>query len=209
MKNLLIIGASGFGRDIYDLAKESIGYGTEFCIKGFLDFNIDALKDYPFYPQVISSEDEYEIQLDDVFVCALGDVNLKKKVTEKMLNRGAYFYTLISKYAFISPTAKIGVGCVIDNSVRIASGVNIGNFVLIQGMASIGHDVNIGSYTRIDPKVSCVGGVEIGNEVTLHTACVINHKVIVEDKAVVGALSFVIRKVKQGSTVFGNPAKII
>ena len=209
MKNLLIIGASGFGRDIYDMAKESIGYGTEFCIKGFLDFNIDALKDYPFYPQVISSEDEYEIQTDDVFVCALGDLNLKKKVTEKMLIRGAKFFSLISKNAIISPNAQIGKGCIIDHSVRIASGVNIGDYVLIQGMASLGHDVKVGRFTRIDPKVSCVGGVEIGNEVALHTMCVINHKVIVEDNAVVGALSFVIRKVKQGTTVFGSPAKII
>lgn len=209
MKNLLIIGASGFGRDIYDMAKESIGYGTEFCIKGFLDFNVDALKDYPFYPQVISSEDDYYIQPDDVFVCALGDLKLKKKVTEKMLNRGANFYTLISKYALISPTAQIGSGCIIDHSVRIASGVNVDNYVLIQGMASLGHDVRIGRYTRIDPKVSCVGGVVIGNEVALHTMCVINHKVIVEDNAIVGALSFVIRKVKQGTTVFGSPAKII
>ena len=35
MKNLLIIGARGFGREIYNLALESIGYGTEFTIKGF------------------------------------------------------------------------------------------------------------------------------------------------------------------------------
>lgn len=55
--------------------------------------------------------------------------------------------------------------------------------------------------------VTCVGGIQIGNETTIHTSAVINHKVIVEDNVHVGACSFVIRRVKAGTTVFGNPAK--
>ena len=37
MKQLIIIGAGGFGRETYCTAKESIGYGEEYVIKGFLD----------------------------------------------------------------------------------------------------------------------------------------------------------------------------
>lgn len=207
MKNLLIIGASGFGRDIYDMAKESIGFGTEFCIKGFLDSNVDALKDYPFYPQVISSEDDYEIQENDVFVCALGNVNLKKKVTEKMLNRDAEFFTLIHSSAHISPSAKIGKGCVLLNNVSIGSYVSIGNHCLIQTAAILGHDVKIGNYSRIDCNAFFVGGVRIKDMVTIHSAAVINHNVVIENNSTVGACSFVIKKVKENTTVFGNPAR--
>jgi len=209
MKNLLIIGASGFGRDIYDMAIESIGYGTDFQIKGFLDIDVDALKDYPYYPNVISSEDDYQIQEDDVFVCALGDVHLKKKVTEKMLNRGAEFHTLIHKTAHVSPSAIIGKGCIIEYSVYIGSYACVDCHCLIQNFAIIGHDVKIGSYTRLDGNVLCVGGVKIGNNVILHSASVINHKVVVKDNAIVGACSFVIRNVKEGTTVCGNPAILL
>ena len=55
MKNLLIIGSRGFGREIYNLALESICYGTEFTIKGFLDDKKEALDGYDGYPSIISS----------------------------------------------------------------------------------------------------------------------------------------------------------
>ena len=38
MKNLIIIAAGGMGRTFYDIARESLGYGTEFVIKGFITF---------------------------------------------------------------------------------------------------------------------------------------------------------------------------
>ena len=80
---------------------------------------------------------------------------------------------------------------------------------MLQSYSAIGHDAVIGDFTRIDPKASVIGGVKVGNRVTLHTMSVLNHKVTVGDDAVVGAMSFVIRKVKSGTTVFGIPAKEI
>ena len=43
MKNLLIIGARGYGREIYNFAIDSKGYGTEFTVKGYLDDKVSAL----------------------------------------------------------------------------------------------------------------------------------------------------------------------
>jgi len=37
LKNLIIVGAGGFGREVYQWAKQSFGYETEFKLKGFLD----------------------------------------------------------------------------------------------------------------------------------------------------------------------------
>lgn len=209
MKNLLIIGASGFGRDIYDLAQNSIGYGTEFQIKGFLDLDIHALDNYPIYPNVISSEDDYEIQPDDVFVCALGNVRQKKKVYDKMIDRHAEFYTLIDKTARVSPSAVIGKGCILGGQVLVGSAVVVGENTLIQKGAVIGHDAQVGKHCRIDCMAMFVGGVVAKDEVTIHTSAVLNHKVVVENGAVVGACSFVTRKVKENTTVFGIPARVL
>jgi acetyltransferase-like isoleucine patch superfamily enzyme len=71
----------------------------------------------------------------------------------------------------------------------------------------IGHDAQIGNWNRIDTHVTCVGGIRIEDEVNIHTSAVINHGVVVESNANVGACSFVIRRVKTGTTVIGNPAK--
>ena len=91
--------------------------------------------------------------------------------------------------------------------VHIGVDCTINDHVLIQNSAVIGHDGKIGKYTRVDCNVVCVGGVELKDEVKVHSNAVINHHVIVEKGAIVGALSFVIRKVNENTTVIGNPAR--
>ena len=49
MKNLLIISASAFGRDICYWAQQSIGFGKDWKIKGFLDSRNDILNKYDTY----------------------------------------------------------------------------------------------------------------------------------------------------------------
>ena len=51
MKQLLIIGARGWGREVCDIAKACIAAGAEFLVKGFLDDKSDALDGYDNYPQ--------------------------------------------------------------------------------------------------------------------------------------------------------------
>ena len=95
MKNLIIIGARGYGREIFHFAKESIGYGTDFIIKGFLDDNSDALDGYDGYPPILDSVEDYGIEEDDVFTCALGDVNYKRKYVNLILSKGGEFINII------------------------------------------------------------------------------------------------------------------
>ena len=42
MKKLIIIGAGGMGRTLYDMAQESIVYKTDFVNKVFIDDNVNA-----------------------------------------------------------------------------------------------------------------------------------------------------------------------
>lgn len=210
MEHLVIIGAGGMGREVFHLATDCVDYGLRYDIKGFLDDNPTALKGFDFqYPPILSSIDDYIIEEKDVFVCSIGDVHTKKRIVENIESHGGRFINLIHPNVQINSTAIIGNGVLVFHDVHIGSEAIIGKHVMLQSYSAIGHDVVIGDYTRIDPKVSVIGGVKVGSCVTLHTMCVLNHKVTVGDDAVVGALSFVIRKVKSGITVFGIPAKEI
>ena len=209
MKQLVIIGARGFGREIYNSACESIGYESEYIIKGFLDDKKDALDGKDGYPPILSSVEDYQIEKNDVFVCALGDVRFKEKYTNMILEKGGEFFTLIHNSAYISKNVKYGKGCLFLAGVRIQCDSTIGNYVTFQPYCVIGHDVTIGDWTIINAFADCGGASKIGNRVTLNTTCFVIPKGIVEDGATVGAGSVTMRKVKAGTTVFGVPAKPI
>ena len=209
MKNLIILGAGGMGRQLFNFASCCKGYGSEFRFKGFLDDNINALEEFRGYPSVIGSINSYELCPDDVFVNSIGDVQTKRKCVNIILKKGGEFLTLIHPCAGISQNVKIGKGCIIADYACVGVDSVIGDFSFIQRGAIIGHDVEIGSWCRIDCNVVCIAGVKIGNAVCIHTAAIINHDVRIADGACVGAGSFVIRNITSAITVYGNPAKKI
>lgn len=208
MKNLIIIGAGGMGRTVYDIARESIGYGTEFVIKGFVNDVREALDGYSDYPPIIDSIIDYIPKEDDVFINSIGEDG-RKHCIDRLVNRGGEFINIIHKTARIGTNVKLGKGNLIGPFTTLGADSKVGNYNMIQSYTVIGHDAEIGDLNRIDTHVTCVGGIKIKNGTTIHTSAVINHKVVVEDNAKVGACSFVIRKVKAGDTVLGVPAKKI
>lgn len=208
MRYLIIIGAGGMGRTIYDIAKESLGYGTEFVIKGFIDDNLQALDGFENYPPVLGKISEYTPDENDVFTFSIGG-EARRKCIESLVEKGVNFINLIHKTARIGTNVKLGKGNIIAAFTSLGADCSIGDYNMIQSYTVIGHDAVIGDYNRIDTHVTCVGGIHINNEATIHTGAVINHKVTIGNNAKVGACSFVIRKVKEGDTVLGVPAKKI
>lgn len=209
MKQLIIVGGGGMGRTVFCIATSSLGFGTEFVVKGFLDDNLLSMDGFEGYPPVLGTVDGYDIEDDDVFVCSIGNVQTKKYVCEKLKARGAQFMTIVSASAIIRQNAQIGDGCIIGEFAIIGADAKIGNQVLVQSFASVAHDCVIGNYVRIDTRVMFVGGTVAEDEATIYTGAIINHRVVVGKGASVGAGSFVILKVKPGTTVAGNPARRI
>ena len=207
MKHLIIIGGGGMGKEIYYTAKNSLGYGTEFDIKGFLDDNIHSLDGFQGYPPVLNTIHDYEPETDDVFTCSIGNVHTKRKLCELIKLKGGKFQTLIHKDSQLRENVKIGEGTIIDCFAIVGSDAVIGENCLIQLNSVVAHDCVVGDYTRVDVRALMVGGVKVGNNVTIHTNAVISHKVVLGDDCTVAAMSFVIRSVKAGTTVMGNPAK--
>ena len=194
------------GRSLYDNAQESVGYGEIFVVKGFIDDNLAALDGYPNYPPVIGTIKDYIPQENDVFVSSIGGAS-RRACMESVISRGGTFINLIHSTARIRKNVRLGTGNFIGAYVAIGNDTEIGDYNMIQTYTVIGHDSKIGNWNRIDTHVVCVGGIVMEDETVIHTSAVISHNVTVETGAHVGALSFVIRKVRAGTTVTGNPAK--
>ena len=209
MKELIIIGAGGYGRELFHLCKECIGYGKSFKVVGYISDTIDPLKNYLDYPPIIGDIKSHNVTENQVFICSISNVKVRLAIIKKLVTKNAVFINLIHNTARITKTSKLGVGCIVGPFASIGADVNIGDFCIFQTGVIIGHDVEINDNTRVDNYSIVVAGVKLKQNTTVHSNSVINANVIVEEGAIIGACSFVVRNVKSGTTVYGNPAKIL
>lgn len=206
--NLVIIGASGLAREVFDLAHVCYGHLPDFNVKGFLSdgpSNIDQMG----YPKVLNTVAGYDIEEGDVFFCAIGKVSDRKKTTDIILKKGGKFINLIHPTAIISPSAKIGQGVAIKAFSSLASDVTLGDFVYLQSSVILGHDVIIESYCQVNSFAFFAGYVHVEELCTINAGAKLIQNVHVGIGATVGVGSVVLKKVKPHTTVFGVPAKII
>ena len=209
MKNLIIIGARGFGREYHNGLKLRDDYGKDFIIKGFLDDKKDALDGFENYAPILNSVEDYLIEPEDVFVCALGDSFYRREYVNMIKEKGGIFSSIISSKSIIHPNAQIGEGVMISAFCNISSNTVIGDFTTIQPYCNIGHDAVIGDFCSLESYSFMGGFSRIGDNVTLHTRATILPHVKVGDNSLVGPGSVVLRNGKSNITVFGVPAKKI
>jgi sugar O-acyltransferase (sialic acid O-acetyltransferase NeuD family) len=103
----------------------------------------------------------------------------------------------------------IGEGSVICPGCKITTNVILGKCVILNIGTQIGHDSVIGDFCSLMPNVDLGGRVTVGKNVFIGTKATIIPKIVIGEGATIGAGSVVVRKVKSGVTVFGNPAKVI
>ncbi|WP_455586900.1 acetyltransferase [Bacteroides sp.] len=206
MKNLIIVGAGGMGRTMYDMARESIGFGTEFIIKGFIDDNPAVLDNFENYLPLVGTISDYVPKREDVFICSIGGISRRECII-RILERGGEFIPLIHNTARIGTNVVMGRGNMVGAFTTIAADAKVGDYNFIQSYTIIGHDVTIGDWNRIDSQVMLVGGITIGHHNMIHTAAVLNHNVVVGNNTHIGACSFVTRNVESGTTIFSSPAR--
>lgn len=206
MKDLIIIGAGGMGRTMYDLARESLGYGTEFDIIGFIDDNLSALANFKNYPPVLAKITDYQPKKNEVFVCSIGGGARMDCITY-LVNRGSELISLIHNTARIGTNVQMGKGNLIGAFTTVAADACLGDYNFIQSLTIIGHDVKIGDWNRIDSQVMMVGGTIVGDHNMIHTGTMINHNVHIGNGCTIGACSFVTMDVESSSTLFTSPAR--
>ena len=208
MKKILIVGAGGFGRELLQWIKDINAEKPTWEIEGFLDDNLQALDgaeiDYP----VVGTISDWQPKDDEVFALAMGKPQLKRMVVEKLKSRGAHFAAVIHPTALVSPFAHYGEGLVMFPYSKLSCNSTVGDFVSIL-TTPIGHDNEIGDYTMISGGCNIVRNVKIGKDVFVAAGVCIAQDVVVKDGAYIGLGSVVLKDVKAGTKVFGNPARII
>lgn len=208
MKNLIIIGVGGFAREVYWHAQNSVGNGSQWKVKGFLDGNVKVSdREYELLDALLLGDVEhYEIQQDDVFICAIANPQIKMMLTQIIEEKKGKFINLIHHTALVSDNSVLGQGIILCPFTIISCNVRVGNHVMFNSYSDAGHDAVIGSYTSIMGHVDITGNVQVGDRTYWGSGSrALPHSKIGDDSTV-GAGSVVLKKVKENQTVFGIPA---
>lgn len=208
MKKLIIIGVGGFAREVYWHAQESIGFGTEWELKGFLngDTQLEDEEYQKLALPVLGDVMSYEIQPDDVFICAVGNGLVRKKLVQPILERGGKFINLIHKTAIIHGNVKMGQGNIFCAYTHAHDHATIGDFCIFNVRSGVGHDVHLGSYGSFMANAELCGFVQAGDNLFMATNAVAVPYSRLGENVYVGVNSSVLKRVKSNTTVFGNPA---
>ncbi len=160
MKDLLILGAGGFGHMIQETAK-LLGYEKAV----FLD---DAVRD----PDVVGKCCDYESFLGqyDTAVAALGDNNMRLHWTEKLMEAGYDVPAIIHPSAVVSPSASVGKGSFIMQRAIVNTHTVVEHGVLINSGAVVDHDsyvergahIGLGSVVKANCRIASKVKVEAG-----------------------------------------------
>ena len=205
MKKLAILGASGHGCVIADIALQS---GWDEIV--FFDDAFPEKTQVKAWP-VSGNTDMLVANLAayDGVVVGIGHNRVRQQKMNLLLERQAPLVSIIHPSAVISTFAQIGVGSVVMPLAIINIGTTIGNACIVNSSAVVEHDCQIGDAVHIGPNAALGGGVRIAMGAWIGIGANIRHLESIGEYATVGAGATVVSTVAAHSTVVGTPARII
>lgn len=199
MKKIAIIGASGHGKVVADIA-DKLGYDPIV----FLDDD-ESVKQCGDYPVVGKSTDAESLRCN-VFV-AVGNIKIRRRIQKMLENAGVPIPTLIHPNAVVAKDVKIGKGTVIMAGAVINPGSVLGEGCIINTCASVDHDCNVGDYVHVAVGAHLCGTVEIGEDTWVGAGALISNNRYVCPDCMIGAGAVVVRNIRDAATYVGVPAK--
>ena len=211
LRDLYIIGAGGFGREVAWLVERINEVNSTWNIKGFIDDNQSLHGTYEDDYLVVGGCDYLLDMSEDVWVvCAVGSARVRKIIIEKLSgNSNIKFATLIDPSVICSKRVSIGEGTIICAGTILTVDIAIGKHVIINLDCTLGHDDIIGDYVTIYPSVNVSGMVKVGCCTELGTGMKVIQGKKISANCIVGAGAVVVRDIEEEGTYVGVPAKYV
>ena len=202
MEKLLIIGASGHGKVLADIATAT----NKYCEIAFVDDNV-SITECMGFPVIGTTDDLGKYAADYQMIVAIGNAVSRKRITDKILRVHGRLATLVHPEAVVSEYASIGDGCAIMPGAVINAGAVVGNSCIVNTCASIDHDCQISDYVHLAVGAHLAGTVSVGEGTWIGIGAVVNNNISICDGCMIGAGAVVVNDITVPDTYIGVPAK--
>lgn len=212
MKDLIVIGVGGVGRESVLITEEINQQSQEWNILGFVDDNENVQNTEINGYKVLGKIDYLKEYPKEVYVvCGISNYNIKKKIISELkeTNSNIKFATLIHPSVKLNRHVNIGEGCIIYQNVIMTVNITIGDHVIISPKCGIGHDSVIDDYVTLLWNVNVSGNVKIEEGATMGSGSTVIQGLTIGRGSFVGAGATVIRNVEQGKTAVGVPTRYV
>lgn len=139
---------------------------------------------------------------------AVGSNRRRSECLQLLREKGFRLVNAISRAAFISAHAKLGLSVALMPGAVVNAGAQLDDGVIVNTNASVDHDCVVGPCAHIGPGVSLAGGVRVGEGAFVGAGSTVVPNIEIGAWATIGAGSLVIRNVADGALVMGVPAKL-
>ena len=197
VKRLVIIGASGHGKVIADIAARN---GYEEIV--FMDDD-ENIKECAGFPVVGKTSEARNIDGDKIV--AIGNAKIRERIQERLND----VVTLIHPDAAISRRVTIGTGSVVMAGAVVNSDTVIGKGCIINTGASVDHDCKIEDFAHISVGAHVAGTCVIGERTWIGAGATVSNNVNICGDCMIGAGAVVIKDIDKPGTYVGSPARKI
>ena len=211
MKDLIVLGASGFAKEVAWLVERINSCSKQWNLLGFIDEDKSTAGRVIGGYRVLGTSEVAKEYPKAQYICAIGSSQIRQKAISKILTYlpEAQFATLIDPSVMISKRVKVGGGSIICAGTIITVDIDIGDHVIVNLDCTIGHDAIIKDYVTIYPSVNISGNTLIENGVELGTGTQIIQGKKIGEGTIVGAGAVVVKDLPAHCTAVGAPAKPI
>lgn len=201
-QKLLIIGASGHGKVVADIAMKMNKWDSI----AFLDDDENIKQSMNI--EVIGKTNDVSkyINTYDIFV-GIGNNSTRERVQGYIEKLGANIPVLIHPKAIIGEKVEIKSGTVVMAGAIINCCTKIGEGCIINTGATIDHDNEIGDYVHISPGVNLAGTVKIGKGTWIGIGSVVSNNVSIINNCKIGVGGVVVKDIDEVGTYVGVPVR--
>lgn len=207
MRDLVIVGAGGFGAETAALVKSINGADRRWRLLGFLDDDRSLHGSAVLGHSVIGGID-WADRRDLSFVVAVGDSGVRGKIVRRISESGPAAVTLVHPGASVHESSAVGPGSILCRGSSITVRATLGANCIVNLHCTIGHDCVVGDGSTLHPGVHLSGGSQLGRETEIGTGAVVLPGVRIGAGTVVGAGAVVTRDLPGDVVAVGAPARV-